>query len=199
MKDEQQKDEQQKDDSAQESESNGEPSAETKNTDSPQPVPYDRFKQVNDKLNTVNQERSDLQARLEELEKAKTDSDRAEMDEIERLKLELTEAQTSTAEAVATSRTASLRSAVEREAAKAGFNDLADAWRMASLDDLEIDEAGNVNGADKAIKALAKAKPYLLRPAAESTNIDATDGRGEGKQSTDPKAYQAELRQRFRL
>lgn len=144
---------------------------------------------------------SELEKRLKELEADAESKKRAELSETERLRLELEETKAKAAETDRVSRERMLRSAVTAEAVKAGFNDPQDAWSMVDRAELVLGEDGDVSGAEKAIKALVKAKPYLVRLAsgpASGTSINAEDGRGAGK-APDGKAKIDEIRQRFRI
>lgn len=62
-----------------------------------------------------------------------------------------------------------VRSAVVTAAAKAGFVDPDDAFALVDRGALEISEDGTVTGLDEAIRAIAKAKPYLVRPKTTSS------------------------------
>lgn len=98
-----------------------------------------------------------------------------------------------------------LRQAFELEAGK---QKLAFATEQARIDAfdlldqarLDIDDAGTVTGMEAAVKALKGSRPYLFGQAQGngSTSIDAAQGRGAGEKP-DPKAREADLRQRFRI
>lgn len=141
-----------------------------------------------------------LEQRLKELEEADQKRQREKLDDTERLKLELQETQAQLAESGRIANERALRHAVTLAAMKAEFNDPEDAWRMVDQASLELTEAGDVKGADEAIKGLVKAKPYLVKQkAAAPADVNAGNGRGDGKMQPDPQARQRELRQRFRI
>jgi hypothetical protein len=126
----------------------------------------------------------DLKAQLEELRKVDEERKRAEMSEIERYKADLEKAlnerQTFEQELE------KLRESVKQERIKNAFITAAtsaniayidDAFRLADLSAVTIDEDGNVVGIEDAIKTLVEHKPFLLaqakkepKPIGESTN-----------------------------
>jgi DNA-binding helix-hairpin-helix protein with protein kinase domain len=126
----------------------------------------------------------DLKSQLEELRKVDEERKRAEMSEIERYKADLEKAlnerQTFEQELE------KLRESVKQERIKNAFITAAtsaniayidDAFRLADLSAVTIDEDGNVVGIEDAIKTLVEHKPFLLaqakkepKPIGESTN-----------------------------
>jgi DNA-binding helix-hairpin-helix protein with protein kinase domain len=137
----------------------------------------------------------DLKAQLEQLRQAEEERKRAEMSEIERYKADLEKAlnerQTFEQELE------KLRESVKQERIKNAFITAAtsaniayidDAFRLADLSAVTIDEDGNVVGIEDAIKTLVEHKPFLLaqakkepKPIGESTNakIDKSDKSAE--------------------
>jgi hypothetical protein len=59
--------------------------------------------------------------------------------------------------------------------ALAEFKNPKAAFRLLDLDDVEIDEDGDIIGLDEAIKALAKSEPYLLADKAKQEDDDEDD------------------------
>lgn len=126
----------------------------------------------------------DLKAQLEQLRQAEEERKRAEMTELERYKADLEKAlnerQTFEQEL------AKLRESIKQERIKNAFITAAtnaniayidDAYRLADLSSVTIDEDGNVVGMEDVIKALVEHKPFLLaqakkepKPIGESTN-----------------------------
>jgi hypothetical protein len=100
---------------------------------------------------------------LQELETAETTRRQAELTETERLKQQLAEAQAQAEQAQAEARQTLIRTAVEMAAARAGIQNPADALALADLSHISIDDAGQVQGVEAAIKALAKDRAYLLK------------------------------------
>jgi hypothetical protein len=104
------------------------------------------------------------QAQMSELEKAQAAADKA--------KSEAEKAQAERDTALAYAAETLLRAAVVSEASGQGFNDPADAWLYIDRAKVETTEAG-YKGLTEAVKAVAEAKPYLLKadssPAARGT------------------------------
>jgi hypothetical protein len=74
------------------------------------------------------------------------------------------------------------------------------AYKLLDLATLEFADDGSPKDVDKALKELVKARPYLVKPAAQAQGtINAGDGVGTSTTTVDPKAREAELRQRFRF
>ena len=73
------------------------------------------------------------------------------------------------------------------------------AYRLLDLATLEFGEDGSVKDIEKALKELVKARPYLVKPTQAQQTINAGDGVGASTTVVDPKAREAELRQRFRM
>jgi len=96
-------------------------------------------------------------ARLKEIE----DSQRTNE---ERLQGRVSELEQQLAGAQAAHRDALIRAAIEREASKQGAVDAEVVYTLVDRSALELDDSGAVKGADKAVKALLEAKPYLKAP-----------------------------------
>lgn len=60
-------------------------------------------------------------------------------------------------------RDSAIRTTVFAEAAKAGFVDPEEAFRLADLSKVKVDDDGSVSGASESVQALAEAKPHLLK------------------------------------
>jgi hypothetical protein len=86
--------------------------------------------------------------------------------DVERLQADLAATRAQMAERERLFQEQTLRSAVVGAAARSGFNDPEDAWRMVDHGELEVDEAGQVQGVEDALQALRRAKPYLVRASA---------------------------------
>lgn len=114
-------------------------------------------------LKKANSEAADRRKKLSALEAAEKKRADAELSEKERLEKRLAEAQEARAAAEAVVNDVLLKTAVTLAAAKAGFIDAGVAYQLADLSGVEIGEDGEVAGVDKALKGLAKDKPYLLK------------------------------------
>ena len=114
--------------------------------------------------------------RLEELEAQAREQTDKQLSESQRLQKQLAELQTAHAAAQATIRRATLLEGARSAASKAGldFHDgaLTDALALGAFDALEVDELGTVKEMPEAVKRLAKERPYLLKPAAQSADLD---------------------------
>lgn len=117
------------------------------------------FDALQKELKALRRENAKWRTQLRAKEEQEQERAKAEMTETERLKAELVEAQEARTRAETERRAIAVRSQVISAAAKAGFADPEDAYRM--LDTLDVDDDGRVDGLDKALKELLKAKPYL--------------------------------------
>jgi ElaB/YqjD/DUF883 family membrane-anchored ribosome-binding protein len=166
-----------------------EPAAEaTPDAPAERTVPYERFAQVNKEARDAKDQMKALTDRLEELEaQGKSESEQ------ERLKREKAEAKLAEMQADLQSRDERLSRMeksgwVRNAAAQANFANPDDAVAFAELDGLE-----EPKDAEKAIKDLAKQRPYLLRQDSPGQQLGqvVTDGRPGAPQTVDP-AAQAE-------
>jgi hypothetical protein len=96
-------------------------------------------------MNTIRRLREEIK---EIRQRAKTDA-------------ESTQAQLTAAQQEA--RQVMLRAALVAQAARTGFHDPEDAWRMVDPGKLSIDTSGAVSGITETLAELASAKPYLIR------------------------------------
>ena len=106
--------------------------------------------------------------KLQEAQAAPAAASSGDGTDVERLQADLAAARAQMAERERLFQEQQLRSAVVGAAARAGFNDPDDAWRMVDHGELEIDETGQVLGVEDALQTLRKAKPYLVRASAPS-------------------------------
>lgn len=134
-------------------------------------------------LKRANAEAAERRKRLKELEEAERKRQEAELSEKERLERTLAELQAERDTLLAQMTELRLRSAVERVAVRLGFRDPEDVYHLADLSGVEVDDDGKVNGIEAALKALAKAKPYLLKQE-QTPDIDAGK-RGRAKAQSD--------------
>lgn len=143
-------------------------------------------------LETARRQAAAREKRLAELETAETQRAQAQLSESERLKAQLAEATAAADAARAQARDTAIRSAVTLAATRAGFLDPADVLALADLSAATVDDSGTVTGIDEAIKALAKARPYLLKPATSNIGTpqrpDATRRQTPGGTPPEPPA-----------
>jgi hypothetical protein len=109
----------------------------------------------------LRKEAASWRTQLRSAQEAEAAAKRAEMTEAERLKAELAEEREARTRAEADRRAVTIRSQVISAAAKAGFADPDDAYRMLDANTLEVGDDGTVDGLDATLKELLKAKPYL--------------------------------------
>ena len=81
--------------------------------------------------------------------------------EVEKLREEAVQAKTKATQLEAQARESTLRGAVIAEAAKQGFADPMDAYKLLDMAKMELGEDGTVKGLTEALTTLATAKPYL--------------------------------------
>jgi len=126
----------------------------------------------------ANKEAEKRRKRLEELEKAETDRQAAQLSETEKLQKKLSEAERKAIQLEEEVGRMRLRSAVERAAAlptdkHGGFQDPSDAYMLADLAAVTAGEDGTYKGIQEALETLAKAKPHLVKAAATTTTTVA--------------------------
>lgn len=121
-------------------------------------------------LHSVNKEAAERRKRLEALEADEAKRKEAEMTEAQKVAAQLKAAEEKALQAeqekmsaLAKAQETMTRSMVLVKASSAGFNDPADAWQFLDRSKVKINDAGEVEGIEKALEELAKAKPYLLK------------------------------------
>jgi Spy/CpxP family protein refolding chaperone len=132
-------------------------------------------------------------ADYEELKKAKEELKKlqdADLSEQEKLKKKVQELEDAQAEAERQAKTMELevneklvRAEVRMAAATMQFVSPDDAYSLADLADVKVEEDGSVKGVDKALEKLAKDKPYLLK-AEDGQSGAGTPPRGRGSTTT---------------
>ncbi len=117
-------------------------------------------------LKAVNRESAERRKALEAFEKAETERKSAEMTEAQKLQAQITALQQERDAALHTATERTIRAEVLAKAA-ALFEHPEDVYEKLKAG-LTVDDAGNVDGLDDALKALAKDRPAWLRrnPAA---------------------------------
>lgn len=141
-------------------------------------------------LKAVRKEAAAYRTKLRQAEEDAEARKRAEMTELERIKSDLEAERKARQEAEQKRQQQALRTQVITAAARMNFADPDDALRMLDQSTLEVDDAGNIDGLDAALTALAKAKPYLIKTTAGT--ISPTNPVG-GKQPTSAEQMRAEM------
>ena len=129
-------------------------------------------------LKRVRREAAKYRTDLRQLQAQAEEAQRAQLPEVDRLKADLAAAQRQIAEREAQVAEGRLRSAVLAAAARQGFVDPEDAFRMLDREELALGENGSVDGIEEALGSLRKAKPYLVRSAA-SPPLQPTNPAGQ--------------------
>jgi hypothetical protein len=129
----------------------------------------------------------DVKAKLGELQQAEAEREKAKLSETERLEAEKAAA-IQAAEDAKAERDKALKAANKR-LIKAEFKTLAremhvrqdaldDAYKLADLVNVNVDEDGNVAGVEDVVKALIESKPYLVeKPSAQPKAIGGASGK----------------------
>lgn len=173
-------------------------------------IPYERFKQVNDKAKQFEETFkelgidgpdalkdlvSDYQAKKEAEEQRK----REEMDEVQRLQADL-EAK-SEAEAQYQRELESLRESMRQEKIRNEFVKKAhaanveyvdDAIKLADFSAVEVSEDGEIVGVEEAVEALVESKPFLL--AQKKTQKPVGEPSNSGDEGSDDKTKEQLLK-----
>lgn len=123
-------------------------------------------------LKTANREAQERRQKLDAYEKAEQQRQESALSEAEKLQKRIADAEARATAAEERARATLMRSAVQVAAVQMRFHDPADAIALADLSGVEIDGDGNVVGVEGALKALAKAKPHLLRQETPPPNIN---------------------------
>ena len=116
---------------------------------------------------------------MEEIESNEAKRKESELTEVQKAAKRAEDAETNLKAIKDRYRTNAIRNAIRLSAQNAGFVDTDDAVVLADLSGVDFDESTDkVTGADEAIKALAKAKPHLLKTAERplAPNINSNSG-----------------------
>jgi hypothetical protein len=143
----------------------------------------------------------EIKAEYERLKKAEEERKQAEMTELERLQAKLAELEKQAAEAEQAK--AQTLEAANKRLIKSEFKVLAkelgvrsealeDAFVLADLSAVEVDEDGNVKGVKEAVEALKKAKPYLF---GGNEYADPTPGNNEAKRADSKESMKRKLQE----
>jgi hypothetical protein len=143
----------------------------------------------------------EIKAEYERLKKAEEERKQAEMTELERLQAKLAELEKQAQEAEQAK--AQTLEAANKRLIKSEFKVLAkelgvrsealeDAFVLADLSAVEVDEDGNVKGVKEAVEALKKAKPYLF---GGNEYADPTPGNNETKRADSKESMKRKLQE----
>lgn len=152
-----------------------------------------------DEARKLRRESQNLRKRLAELEKIDGERKAAELSEVERATKQAATLQQELAALRAERRAQMVRYEVMLRASALNVVDPDAAVKLLDLDGLTADEDGAVDGetVDKALKALLKGKPYLVKQeTAPAPDVNARTGKQNG---ADAAAREEELRRRYRI
>jgi len=144
------------------------------------PIPEKTFNQAElDSIVTkrLNRERKAWQKQLDE-DKAKQD-----LTENEKLKLEKEEADKKVLQAIETANKRLIRAEIINKAASKNVIDTDVVLALIDMEDIEVNENGDIKGVDDALKALIEKKPYLIKGKSqdEEDNRKAGDDQQQGQ------------------
>lgn len=149
-----------------------------------------------DEARKLRREAQALRKRLADFEAAEAKKHEAELSEAEKQAKRAAELEAQLAAVQAASQEQTVRYEVTLRAASKNVVDPEAAVRLMDLSSLEFDESGKPTNIDKALDALLKHKPYLVKPVeAAAPNVNARNGKDKG----DAKAHEEELKRRYRI
>ena len=139
------------------------------------------FERLQAALKAANKEAADRRKRLDALEADEAKRKEAELSEVEKAdqRAKAAEAKAQTLEQ--RWRDGMLRSAVTLAATQAQFYDPEDAYRLADLTSLTVNDDGTVTGVEDALKALVKAKPHLVKATTTTASPPDVNAQNRGR------------------
>lgn len=120
-------------------------------------------------LKKANKEAEKARLKMREIEEAETARKEAELSEIERAQKSAEKARAERDAAHDHLKQWRVRHAVEIAARDAKFHDPADAYLLADLSEIEVDDEGLVTGVTEVVAALAESKPHLIQQTSAPT------------------------------
>lgn len=129
-----------------------------------EPFDRDRAMRTIEALRTEVKDAKALKKQVDELTAKVSAHESEKLSESEKLAKKVTDLEAGIAARDSTLRTIRIRSEVERQARTLGIVDEDAAYRLLDLDALTFDEDGKPTNAEKLLKALLEAKPYLKAP-----------------------------------
>ena len=146
-------------------------------------------------LKAANKEAAERRKKLDALEAAEAKRKEDELSEVEKADKRAKDAETKAQQLEQRWRDGMLRSAVTLAATQAQFYDPEDAYRLADLSSLTVNDDGTVTGVEDALKALVKAKPHLVKTTTNAPPPDVNaQNRGRTTVPTTDELVAAKLR-----
>jgi len=146
----------------------------------------DRLDRKERKLQEKYADYDDLKKKVEEIESEKEKKEREEMSELERLQKDLEERDGKLSEyeeklkRIEEERKQDrIMRAFEKEARKANIEFIEDAYKLADIEKIELDDGGNVSGMEEVVKKLVEAKPFLVKKESKQKQIGEPSGTSE--------------------
>lgn len=125
-------------------------------------------------LKKANAEAAANRVKAKKLEDQEAARAAAEMSDLEKAQKAAADAQATLERYQQQAQADKIRHAVEMAASKLNFHDPADAHALADLTTIAVGDDGKVSGAEEALKALAKAKPHLVKSEQAALDINAS-------------------------
>lgn len=147
-----------------------------------------------DYVEQLRRENADWRKRATSAETKVTEHEREKLSETERKDAEIADLKKQNADLAHKATTATIRSAIEREAVAAGAVDPEAVYALLDKSTLEVGDDGQVKGAKAAVKALLDAKTYLKKPEGGTTKGVPPTGEGSNGNSKDFETRVAETR-----
>lgn len=167
--------------------------ATTPNTNQETPTAAElqaQLESANKRIKELNSESAKHRKLAEAAIKAEEDRKAAEMSETDKLKADLDKAKQAQADVLAKANERILRAEVIAKAAALNFADPADALALLDKSKVKVNDEGEVEGADEALKELAKAKPYMLKRAVSGSATNPGEARqGETSEQRRARLY----------
>lgn len=107
------------------------------------------------------------------------EAQQAEMSELERAQQQIDELRQQNREIAAQAEQRLIRSEVTATASRLGFRNPGDAFALANLSGVTVED-GNVVGVDEVLEALLEERPYLKESKRQPPDLDAERGGGDG-------------------
>jgi hypothetical protein len=147
-------------------------------------------------LKAANAESAERRVKLKELEEAEEARRQSELSELEKAQEQIEALKRSQADQQAATQSAMIKAEARTQAAMMGFNNPDDAFYLVNLDSVTVAD-GEVTGAKEALEALAKEKPYLLKPEGQrvAPGLGGGDGNSPSNNEVELTPRQKELAQ----
>ncbi len=130
-------------------------------------------------LKKANRESASRRKKLEAFEQQEEERKQAEMSELEKAQQEIADLKQDQQAKETAFNEQLIRLDIQSKAAQLGFVSLDDAVQLVDKSDIVLNDDGEIEGVEEALKTLAKDKPYLLSgdaPPPKAPNLDSGAG-----------------------